>query len=116
MLVGAFADKNATMAGETLEAAGQIHFAAEHGVILLLGLRTHQTSGGNSSVDAATQQEQREDRLGLETRRDAGPVLQLTSFIFGGALLVQILNGALGLDGCPDTRYGVLRIVRGGAP
>src|SRR5438128_9875010 len=116
MLVGALADKDSAMPGETLEAAGQIHFAAEHGVISLLGLRTHQTRCGNSSIDAAAKQKQREDRLGLKASRDACPVLQLTSFVFGGALLVQIVDGALGFDGCANTSDSVLRIGRGGAP
>ena len=56
VLVSVCADKDARTARKALESAGQVYFPAKNSVILLLGLRTHETGRGDASVNTTAQQ------------------------------------------------------------
>src|SRR4029077_3573764 len=110
MLVGGFTDENATAARKAFETAGEIHFAAEDGVILSFGSRAHPTSGSHACINTAAKKKEREHLFWGEAGGEAGLIFNLAAFVFKSTLLIEIMNSALCRDGGADASDGMPRI------
>ena len=111
--VGGFADENAAAAGQPFEAAGEVHFPAEDGVISLantrLGFRSHQTYRGRAGINAGSQQQQRQRGFGFEAGSDAREIFRFAHFVRFGALPIQLEDRPLCIDCGPNGGHGMVR-------
>src|SRR6266700_8305660 len=102
MLVSGLADENTATARCTLQAAGKVYLAAEDRVVSHLGFGAHQTHCGHACVDAAAQEQNRQNRLWPQSGGKAREILQFASPVLRRALLVQIVDSPLRIYRRPD--------------
>src|SRR6185503_3759490 len=106
------------VAGEFFETARDVHLAAKDGVVLLRVLGAHQAGVDNTGVDAGANGEDLEHAQALDGLPQ-GHLLEVGAFaagVFLAALFVEVMHGAMGLNGRLDATGGGAVVVARSTP
>src|SRR5208283_2230824 len=116
MVVGRVADDDAAAAGNVFQPGGQVYLAAKHRVVVLVRFRSHEADGDQPGVDARAELQGTQRRPGRQAGGKPRAVFNLARGVFGQALVIQFMDGALRVNRGAHTGPRVFFVGRRRAP